>query len=268
MRKPSLKHPNIWIAGIILLIILSLLGFFGFFENVVVFVTGPVQSLYQGISRGVNSIYQMTFSRENIMTKLEDMEGEIQNLAVDYVEFDALKEENELLKKQIDYLETVDYETIAGKILTYINSPNEKILIINKGSADGIEEGYPVIGGEGLMVGRISVVRDHISEVRLITDPRSKIPVKILGMDKTVGIANGSYGSILKMELIPIQEEIEQNDMVVTSSLERNIPPDLIVGLVNEISVVGNEPFKTALVEPLANFYTISMITVIIPTNV
>jgi rod shape-determining protein MreC len=268
MKKFSLKRPNIWIAGIVLLIILSLFGLFGFFENIIVAISSPMQSGYQAVSRGINSIYQISFGRENVLTRLNDLEGEVENLAVDYVEFNALKEENELLKKQINYLETVDYKSISAKILTYINSPNEKILIINKGTADGIDVGYPVIGGEGLMIGRVSLARDYISEVELITDPYSKIPVKILGMDKTIGIASGSYGSILKMELIPIQEDIKVNDMVVTSSLEENIPPNLIVGLINEINISGNEPFKTALVEPLANFYSLSIITVIIPSNV
>ncbi|MDD4995467.1 MAG: rod shape-determining protein MreC [Patescibacteria group bacterium] len=267
MKKSFIKSSNILIAGIILLIILSFFGFFGPFENAIAFVLRPFQSAYQAVARGASSAYVSVFRRDEIMGRLKELEGEVQNLAVDYVELSALKEENVLLKKQLDFTEANDYATVSAKVLTYISSPHEKYMVINRGLSDGIQAGYPVISGEGLIIGRILEAHDHLAEVRLVTDPRSKIPVKILGADKTIGIASGSYGSIIRMELIPVQENIKADDLVVTSNLEENIPAGLIVGVINEIIVSGNEPFKTALVEPLADFYAIGMISVIIPSH-
>jgi len=267
MKSIKLKRANILVAGIFLLIILSFFGMFGGFGTVITWVSAPFQYAYQAISRGINGFYNERANQPDAEARMLELEAELKNLAIDYVELSALREENELLKKQINYLETEDYRVSAAKVLTYVNSPNEKILIINKGSNDALEEGQPVVSGEGFIVGRVSKVQNRIAEVRLITDPRSKIPVKVLGEDKTIGIASGSYGSILKMELIPNQEKIFANDLVVTSNLELNMPPDLIVGLINEIHIAGNEPFKSALVEPMADFYNLRTVSVIISYN-
>jgi len=267
MKSIRLKRTNVLVAGIFLLIILSFLGMFGVFGDMIAFVSRPFQGAYQTVSRAINSLYYVTTEGEDADARIAELEAELQNISVDYVELSALREENELLKKQINYLETQDFDVTSAKVLTYINSPNEKILIINKGEKEGIREGQPVMSGEGLIVGRISKVQNRIAEVRLITDPRSKIPVKVLGEDQTIGIASGSYGSILNMELIPAQEKIFANDLVVTSNLELNIPSDLIVGMINEIHISGNEPFKSALVEPMADFYNLRLVSVIISSN-
>lgn len=267
MKSGKPKRTNLLVAGIFLLIILSFLGMFGIFGGIISVISYPIQGAYQAISRGINSIYFERTEQGDTQSKILELEAEVKNLSVDYVELSALREENELLKNQINYLETEDFNIVSARVVTYINSPNEKILIINKGLNEGLVEGQPVMSGEGLIVGRISKVQNRIAEVRLITDPRSKIPVKILAEDKTIGIASGSYGSILKMELIPAQEKIFANDLVVTSNLELNIPSNLIVGLINEIHISGNEPFKSALVEPMANFYNLTIVSVIVSYN-
>ena len=258
------KRSLLIIAGIFLLIILSAFGFFGFFKNSVSFVTQPAQSAFQGIARGVNNFYSVIFERESLITKSKEMEAQLQNYAIDYVELEAVKQENEKLKIMFDYLETQDFQIIAAKVLTFINSPNDKSVLINKGGKDGVALGMTVMEGEGLVIGRIANVEDHLAWVRLITDPRSKIPVRIMGEDKTIGIGSGTYGSLLKMELVPQQEKIKVDDLVVTSNLEPGIPQDLLVGVINQIDAPGNEPFKTAIIEPMTSFEDIKMVSVII----
>lgn len=267
MRQLKLKWLNLIIAGFFLLIILSIFGMFGFMGTVVSWVSAPFQYGYQAVSRGIGGIMEGRVSQEKAEDRIAELEAELHNLSVDLVELSALREENQILKKQINYLDTEDYEIIPAKVLTYVNSPNEKKLIINRGSGQGIAVGQPVMSGEGVLVGTVYKVQNRISEIRLITDPRSKIPVKVLGEDKTIGIASGSYGSVLKMELIPAQEKIFANDLVVTSNLEINMPSDLVVGLINEIHISGNEPFKSALVEPMADFNNLSLVSVISSIN-
>lgn len=252
------------IAGIILLIILSVLGLLGFARDAIGFVSYPVQTTYQAFSRGINSIFDKESTEDDLRLRIQELEAQLTDATTDFVELTALREENELLKKQLNYIDEQNYADVTAKVLTYINSPNEKYLIVNKGLHHGIQEGQPVMSGDGLMIGRTAEVENRITKIALITDPRSKVPVKILGEDKTIGIASGSYGAILKMELIPTQEDIKVNDIVVTSNLEEHIPANLIVGMINEINIHGNEPFKTALVEPMADFYNIQIVSIII----
>jgi len=251
------------IAGILLLIILSVLGLLGFARDAVGLFSYPVQTSYQMFSRAINRIFDREGDEDDLKLRIQELEAQLKDAATDYVELTALREENELLKKQLDYTEEQNYSDVTAKVLTYINSPNEKYLIVNRGARHGVQSGQPVMSGDGLLIGRTTEVENRIAKIALITDPRSKVPVKILGEDKTIGIASGSYGAILKMELIPTQEGIAVNDIVVTSNLEEHIPSNLIVGMINEINIHGNEPFKTALVEPMADFYDIQIVSII-----
>ena len=141
-------------------------------------------------------------------------------------------------------------------------------MLIDRGEANGIKVGMVVIEGEGLVIGRIARTEAHLSWVRLINDPRSKLPAKIQNMDKTIGLAGGTYGSLLSLELIPQQEKIKVNDLTVTSNLEQGVPENLPIGLVNQIEESSNAPFKSALIEPLADFKNIKLVSVLnFPTN-
>jgi len=263
-RFKSTKRSMIVIAGILLLIILSTFGFFGFFKNAAVYVFQPIQGTFLGVANLVGNVYSLTFNKETYISKNKEMQSQMENLAIDYVKFEALNEEKEKLIKMIGYVESNDYDVIAAEVLTRINTTTRKSMLINKGSDDGIVSGMMVIEGEGLVLGRVNEVEEHLAWVRLITDPRSKIPVKIMDEGKATGIAGGTYGLLLNMELIPQQEKIHVNDLVVTSNLEQGIPQDLLVGIVNQIDAPGNEPFKSALIEPMTDFKNIKFVSVII----
>ncbi|MBU0649465.1 rod shape-determining protein MreC [Patescibacteria group bacterium] len=252
------------IAGIILLIILSTFGLFGFFRNAAVYVLQPVQGVFLGMANLAGNIYSLTFNKETYISKNEEMRSQMQNLAIDYVKFEALREEKEKLIKMIGYVESSDHEVVAAKVLTHVSTPTKKSILINKGSSDGIAPGMVVIEGEGMVLGRAHEVEDYLTWVRLITDPRSKIPVKVMGEDKITGIASGTYSSLLNMELIPQQEKIHINDLVVTSNLEEGIPENLLVGVINQIDAPSNDPFKSALVEPITDFKNLKFVSVII----
>lgn len=258
------RRTVVIIAGILLLIILSAFGFFGFFKSGVVFVLSPVTDAYHGFANFANNAYLLTFKKENFISRAEEAEALLQTAAIDYVKFEALKEENESLKKTIGYVAENDLNIVAAKVLTSISAPNEKKMLIDLGSSDGIGPGMVVMAGEGIVIGQIIECENRLSWIRLITDPRSKLPAKILGDNQTTGIVSGTYGSLARMDLIPQQQKININDFVVTSNMEPGVPADLLIGVINQIDEPGNEPFKSALIEPVGNFSVIKYVSVII----
>jgi len=74
-------------------------------------------------------------------------------------------------------------------------------LIINRGRKDGLAEGQFVLANESI-IGTICKADNRTARVKLITDPASKIAVKIEGLSKD-RILQGSGGNSANVKLLP-----------------------------------------------------------------
>jgi rod shape-determining protein MreC len=64
------------------------------------------------------------------------------------------------------------------------------------------------------------------------------------------------------MTMIPIGESIEVGDLVITSGLGGNFPPDIVIGVVTSIRQFEFELFQEAEVTSLNNFDTLEFVLV------
>ena len=72
-------------------------------------------------------------------------------------------------------------------------------------------------------------------------------------------------GLSFSMTNVPQDQDVREGDLVVTSGLEGNIPKNLLVAVIDGISQVESEIFKTATLKPIVSFDNLSYVTVIIP---
>ena len=118
---------------------------------------------------------------------------------------------------------------------------------------------------DGYIIGKVYKAYDKHSIVKLINDHSSQLAITILNTAKTIGIAQGEFGLGVKIDLIPQNEKIDLDDIVITSGLEDNIPRGLVVGTVEEIFGADEEIFKQASIKLPIDFDKIIYISVIIP---
>ncbi len=86
---------------------------------------------------------------------------------------------------------------VCAAVIAGDPSPYVRFLTINAGSANGIQTGMPVIGGGGVLIGRIGrVVNANTAQVQLITDPGSFIVVQLVGSRATGTIAGQPDGTL------------------------------------------------------------------------
>ena len=88
--------------------------------------------------------------------------------------------------------------------------------------------------------------------------------VTLTNRSRTLGLAQGLDGKLVRIQFIPSNEPFAVNDLVVTSGLESSVPSGLLVGLVNAVRHEQNEPFQEAIVEPLADPRRFQILTVIL----
>ena len=193
-------------------------------------------------------VSRKTLQEENEKLRLEQLRlySKLQRVA-------TLEEENRrlrtLLESSVEFHERVLVAELVGVEL----EPFRQQIIINKGLTHGVFNGQPVVDSGGIM-GQTIHVSPFSSTVLLITDPTHSIPVLINrnGL-RSVGVGLGQ-DNVLSLEHIPVNADIKEGDLIVSSGLGRIFPRGYPVGTVSSISRIPGELFSNVMVTPSAKF--------------
>lgn len=265
MFEKMIKSSIYGLTAIFFAVFFHYLGWLAPIENLVVRTVAPVQGFFYGVSRGWFDFYDDWLIKRNLLGENEYLRGENIKLQSDLSRLKALEEENEILKKELNFIEEKKYSFVSAKIITGISDSLSQSVIINRGSRDGLEPGLAVVAESGILIGKIIEAGADYSKVLLLKDSKSKVAVTIQNLDHTVGLVEGQYGLSFSMTNIPQNQDIKEGDLVVTSGLEGKIPKNLLVAKVASIKSIESEIFKTAILTPILNFDNLSNVLVIIP---
>ena len=198
----------------------------------------------------------------------------------------ALRERNAVLESQVTQLQTQlieieeklgeaqvcfallefgrtnpQYDYIAATVIGREISPFLQYIMIDKGTEHGVRYGMPVVTQQGL-VGRVDAVIANASRIKLISDSTSVVNIRL----KSAGIEAQLLGSLtgdLSLNMIPLDENIQPGDVVLTSGLGGNYPPNIFVGQVLSTQKRENALFQTASIQPIVDFSSINAVLVI-----
>ena len=206
----------------------------------------------------------MTAPRD--MTRLTqrnaELETEIARLQAEIIELQQENTELQVLSALLDFARShPENEYLTAAIIGRDPSPFLHYVIINRGSDDGLLRGMPVVSQQGL-IGRIAAVTSGASRVQLITDPASTINVRI---DPSGAEANlsGSITGDIALNLIPQDAAVNPGDLVLTSGLGGNYPPNILIGQVASVRQRPFELFQTASVQPVVDFAKLEIALII-----
>jgi len=200
----------------------------------------------------------------------EQLEAEVSRLQAQIIELQQENSELEVLSALLDFARAhADNEYITAAVIGRDISPFLHYVIINRGSDDGLRRGMPVVSSQGL-VGRVAAVTADGARVQLITDPDTAINVRIQPSGAE-GLLQGSITGDLTIEAIAQDAKINNGDLVLTSGLGGNYPPDMLIGQISGVRQRPVELFQTASVEPVVDFSQLEIVLVIVnfrPVNI
>lgn len=243
---------------------------------------GPVEELKDGIAAVVSpfrSVGDAAFSpvgnawenfsnSDDLKAENERLRQEIEELFADQIEASGAAEELADIKEQLGLDVSADYDTLIAEVTAgSISNFDEFVIEINRGAADGVVEGMPVITTGGGLIGRVEDTGQRNARVRLITDTGLSLGVQLVRSEE-VGIMTGKgAGEPLEISKgsIRVNADVEIGDVVVTSGGERSLyPPDLAVGTVVDIEVDEGNLEQKLRVEPVASLDRIEFVTVVL----
>lgn len=235
---------------------------------------GPVQS----VRRGALAITQ----------PLRDLVGwatsPVFNAWDGAVHFDEVQDENDELRARVALLEgqvaalpdteaqlaqllaateieyVGDLPRVVGRVVADRNTGLERIIEVDRGAEDGVEEGMPVVTGEGL-VGRVITATADRCVVRLLTDPRLSVGITDPSTG-AIGVTLGSgEGEPLVVDLTEASlDRARTGDRFQTSGFERSrYPAGIPVG---ELTV--DAELDVRRLRPYADLERLTFLTILL----
>ena len=180
--------------------------------------------------------------------------------------------ENADAERQLEQLTTVEHlpylrnlTTVIGDVISEppAGSNFYPTIEIDRGTADGVGVGMPVVAGAGL-VGEVLDAGRTTSVIRLITDARSQVGVRFA--DGTIAIATGQgMGDPLTLGQVTASGPLpRKGQLLVTSGLQgAAFPAGIPVGTVSEVkSARGSLTFPVSMV-PVARLSGLQYVAVV-----
>ena len=174
-----------------------------------------------------------------------------------------LESENKRLYELMDSKPKTNDEYIFADIISTSNILDKHQILINRGSKDGIKLGSSIVDSNGI-IGH--VIRDQIfaSEVLLISDLEHAIPIEIVRTGlRSIAVGTGNHAR-LKINMLPVNSDIQKEDILITSGLGGRYPEGFPVGTVKNIKSNSGESFLEVEILPFANLKTINEVWIII----
>lgn len=165
---------------------------------------------------------------------------------------EQLSIENAQLRKLLSLRDRLGTPSIAAEVLYDAADPYTRKVIIDKGLAQGILPGSPVIDESGVL-GQVTRVHPLISEVTLVTDPDQAIPV-LNTRTGVRGITHGDAGRHgsggLELRYMAANADVQQGDLLTTSGVDGVYPPGIPVAKVVKVERRPDSAFARIVLQP------------------
>ncbi|MCE5328905.1 rod shape-determining protein MreC [bacterium] len=194
--------------------------------------------------------------------RVKELEQEKAKLLNDYSENINLKIENNSLRELLNIKQRKNYKTVSAKVIGYNEEKWESEITLNVGKNDGVIEGMGVINEKGF-IGIVILSAGDSCKVRLLNDQQISIGARILS-SRSLGMVEGSSSKKIFLNYISKEDIVYNGDIVITSEFGKYIPPEILIGIVKNISDSDENPFKTIEIEPFVNFRSIENVLVIL----
>jgi rod shape-determining protein MreC len=234
------------------------------FEKTVLQLTSPLFKAVAAVSETLTGgwdryLWLVSTQEENVRLQAENrrLRAELNNL-------EEVRLANERLRLLLDFRESVALPALPAQVIAEDASSWFRTVVIDKGSADGVLEGMPVVVAEGV-VGRIIRSAPRESRVLLLTDASSAV-ASLVQHSRTRGICRGE-GELLTLDFALRREDIEVGDRIITSGTGGVFPKGLVIGEVTRTTRKEYGLFQTVTVAPAVDFSRLEEVLVLLKEN-
>ena len=184
-------------------------------------------------ARGVAKVYDYFKDMRLAYQENKMLKAENRYLRIVSEKARALEIENRLLARLLNYTRPNEEELVTARVVAEEGDAFSHSLIAYTGVDTTVRKNQIVITDRGV-VGRVDKVGPLYSQILLITDINSRIPV-MLEKSRVRGILAGDNNRKPKLEFTPIDSVINVGDRIITSGVAGMFPAGLPIGVVSKV---------------------------------
>ncbi|GFO64220.1 rod shape-determining protein MreC [Geomonas paludis] len=220
-------------------------------ERTVMGITAPVAGSAASATGFFSDIWNNYIDLIDVRRENIELRKSVKRLNARIIADNEAVAANMRFKQLLDLKESVAVPSLAVSVIGEDSSAWFKTLVVDRGSADGLLEGMPVVAIGGV-VGRLVKVAPHSSRVLLLTDHASAIAA-IVQRSRARGIVRGAGGGRCSLEFTVKDEDVKVGDTVISSGIGGVFPKGLPIGEVTMVKKGEYGVFQTIEVRPLVN---------------
>jgi len=213
--------------------------------------TAPVSAAGELITRPVRGLFTWAGDLGVSRSQLEQLRDQNEKMRTRVAQLEEARLENVRLRKLVKLTQASDLDTIGAHVIGRPTNAWEGVITIDRGSADGVTVGMPVIGNLGLLGQTVQVSR-NTARVRLITDQRSGV-ASMIQRTRVEGVVSGSLDGRLSLEYVSTETTVRVGDVVISSGQGGVFPKGLLIGEVTKVARSASMLQQDIRVEPASD---------------
>lgn len=231
-------------------------------EDVLAVPLNAVSGIFNRFALAISDNVSRFSDIQSLQKRIADLETALALYQSELVDLREINSDYQRLADLLAYTTSVqNQEFVTADVIAVDQSGFLRTITINRGTRDAIAVGMPVVTGKGL-VGRVTRVSANAAEVMLVSEQSSAVSAR-LQTTRAEGTVRGSAAGNLLMDMIPLDSQVREGDLVITSGLGGNFPPDIVIGQVTSIRLAATGLNQEAQVHSLINFDTLEFVLVI-----
>lgn len=231
-------------------------------------VFGPMQRGLHHIGVSLSDRAKELTTLRDVMEENEELKRTVEELTTENSTLKLEQYELSNLRKLYDLDQKYpSYEKTAARVIAKDAGNWFDSFVIDKGSADGIQERMNVIAGGGL-VGIVTSVGKHSATVTTIINDLSNFSGMMISTSDYC-IVRGSLKAMTEDKVITFdslkdsKDKITEGEQVVTSNISDKYLEGILVGYVTTISTDSNNLTKSGTLTPVVDFEHLQEVLVI-----
>lgn len=180
------------------------------------------------------------------------LQGEHERLAATLQSYRDLQAENAHLRAMLAMPPQPGIEPLSAGITRVLPDPFARKLVIDRGSADGVEAGRPVVDVAGL-IGQVTEVFQNSSVVTLLTSKAQAAPVQNQRNGLRLIVSGTGSDNLLEVRYLDMHADLKAGDLLTTSGIDGVYPPGIPVARVISVEQPRQTPFARALCQPIGD---------------
>ena len=222
----------------------------------------PFQELVTRSVRFAREIWGRYFFLVAVSQENEELRKSLNDAIEKNNQWNELKLANSRLRDLLSFQESLQNRVVAAEVIGKDPSVWFKTVIIDKGKADGLQKGLPVVLPQGI-TGQVIEVSDRYSKVMLIIDRNSAVDA-LVQRSRARGIIKGASADQCRFEFVLRKNDVQIGDTVVASGFDGVYPKGLRIGHVSDLSERSADIFYEITVTPFVDFEKLEEVLVVL----